>query len=107
MTQRETDLERITSLLGQCLGRIDEQAYRLQQLGDDDEDFAAAETFEEAAATLQELIGSLLHAGERVDDAAADPIVRRALDDVVADVAAGEPAVGLGEHRHAPRRDRR
>ncbi|MCA8965017.1 MAG: hypothetical protein H6838_03065 [Planctomycetes bacterium] len=91
MTQRETDLERITSLLGQCLGRIDEQAYRLQQLGDDDEDFAAAETFEEAAATLQELIGSLLHAGERVDDAAADPIVRRALDEIIGEL--GVPVV--------------
>ncbi len=91
MTQRETDLERITSLLGQCLGRIDEQAYRLQHQGEDDEDFAAAETFEEAAAALQELIGNLLHAGERVEDAAADPIVRRALDEIIGEL--GVPVV--------------
>lgn len=91
MTHRETDLERITSLLGQCLGRIDEQAFRLQQEGEDETDFAAAETFEEAAATLQELIGSLVHAGERVENTSVDPVVRRAIDGIIAEL--GVPVI--------------
>lgn len=91
MTHRETDLERITSLLGQCLGRIDEQAYRLQNLREDDEDFAAAGTFEDAAATLQELIANLLQARERVDCAQVDPIVRRSLDEIIGEL--GVPIV--------------
>lgn len=91
MSHRETDLERITSLLGQCLGRIDEQAFRLQNQGEDDEDFAAAETFEEAAATLQELISSLVQTRERVEDAHLDPIVRRCLDEILGEL--GVPIV--------------
>jgi hypothetical protein len=56
-----SDLDQLTTLLGKCLGRIDEQAYRLQQLGDDDcaaED--AGDVLEHEAATLQELVGSLM-----------------------------------------------
>ena len=40
MTSRDRDLDRITELLGQCLGRIDEHAYRLQEAGDDPVDAA-------------------------------------------------------------------
>lgn len=84
MTNRETDVDRITALLGQCLGRIDEQAFRMQQVGEGGEDFVAAETFEDAAATLQELIGSLMSATAKPEpDALVEPIVRRALQQVV------------------------
>ncbi len=91
MTHRETDLERITSLLGQCLGRIDEQAFRLQHLGDDEEDFDAAGVFEDAAARLQELIASLVATGERVEEAALNPIVQRAVEQIATEV--GVPLV--------------
>ena len=34
MTSRDPELDKLSSLLGRCLGRIDEQAYRLLQLDD-------------------------------------------------------------------------
>jgi signal transduction histidine kinase len=92
MTHRETDVDRLTSLLGQCLGRIDEQAYRVQQLGDECDDETAAQTFEEAAATLQELIGSLMSAeSQQSPDAAVEPVLRRAIDQLIGEL--GVPIV--------------
>lgn len=61
---REPNLDHLSTLLGQCLGRIDERAYQLQQLGDDDHELDANEVLEHEAATLQELVGSLI---ERYD----------------------------------------
>ncbi|HEX5052604.1 MAG TPA: hypothetical protein VFZ65_12585 [Planctomycetota bacterium] len=60
MTNRDPDLDRITHLLGQCLGRIEEQSYRLQQLGDDDGEYDASDVFEHETTMLQELIAGLL-----------------------------------------------
>lgn len=60
---REPNLEHLTTLLGQCLGRIDERAFRLQQVGDEDGP-DAHEVFEQEAATLHELVGSLI---DRID----------------------------------------
>lgn len=57
---RETNLDHLSTLLGQCLGRIDERAYQLQQLGDDENELDAHEVLAQEAATLQELVGSLL-----------------------------------------------
>ncbi|MFM1870786.1 MAG: hypothetical protein RL398_208 [Planctomycetota bacterium] len=94
MTNRETDVDRITALLGQCLGRIDEQAYRVQQLGDGGEDILAEQTFEDAAATLQELIGSLMMASTRPEpDSLVEPILRRSIQQVV-----GELGVPISAH---------
>lgn len=60
MSRRHEDIERLTTLLGQCLGRIDERAYQLQRLPDDEEDFDAADALEHEAATLQELVAALI-----------------------------------------------
>jgi hypothetical protein len=90
MSQRETDLERITTLLGQCLGRIDEQAFRLQRLADEDQD-TDADTLEQEAATLQELVSTLVDRQETTAHADLNRIVDRAVRDCVAEV--GVPIV--------------
>ena len=56
---REPDLDRLTTLLGQCLGRIDEQAFRLQRTEDED-DQVLGDVLEDEAARLQELVGTLI-----------------------------------------------
>jgi hypothetical protein len=40
--KRDRELDRLTTLLGQCLGRIDEQAYRLQHDDDDEQEVDTA-----------------------------------------------------------------
>lgn len=85
MSQRETDLERITTLLGQCLGRIDEQAFRVQRLGDEDLD-ADADTLEQEAATLQELVSTLVDHQQTAEHADLNRIVDRAVRDCVAEL---------------------
>lgn len=91
MAHRETDLDRITTLLGQCLGRIDEQAFRLQQIDDDSEDFAAADVLEQEAAQLQELVGTLVEHPPQLEHADLNRIVDRAVRGCVAEV--GVPIV--------------
>lgn len=82
MSQRETDLDRITTLLGQCLGRIDEQAFRLQR---DEEALEVDDAvLEQEAATLQELVGSLIDADETIAEADLNRIVDRAVRDCLA-----------------------
>lgn len=61
--QREPDLDRLTTLLGQCLGRIDERAFQLQ-LGDEEGDAVSEHVLEHEAAKLQEIVGSLVAATE-------------------------------------------
>jgi hypothetical protein len=74
--KREPNLDHLTTLLGQCLGRIDEQAYRLQQLGDDDEDCEASDVLENEAATLQELVGSLIEQAQTPDQSDLNRILQ-------------------------------
>lgn len=90
MSQRETDLERITTLLGQCLGRIDEQAFRLQRADDENQDLDG-DTLEQEAATLQELVGSLVESHAQAEQADLNRIVDRAVRDCVAEL--GVPVV--------------
>lgn len=77
MATNDPDLETLIRMLGQCLGRIDEQAYRVQ-VGEDD--FQLADHFEDETALLQELVDSLLVV-EAADDSGADvnEIVERVL----------------------------
>ncbi len=93
MAHRETDLDRITTLLGQCLGRIDEQAFRLQQTEDDsnDVDLDVAAVLENEAAQLQELVGSVIETNERLEQADLNRIVDRAVRECVAEL--GVPIV--------------
>jgi len=103
---REPNLDHLTSLLGQCLGRIDERAYRLQQLGDDDPDLDVQELLEQEAATLQDLVGSLLDDGDTTEQSDLNRIVGqsvaaclRELDAAILvreRLAPNLPAVGCG-----------
>lgn len=87
MAQRETNLEQITTWVGQCLGRIEAQAFQLQVDAEQNPEAAAA-ALEHHAAELQELVGALLVAEQaRLEDAEADlnPIVDRAVRGCVAE----------------------
>lgn len=81
MADRDPDLDDLTTLLGQCLGRIDEQAYRLQR-GNDGDDDEAGDVLEQEAARLQEIIGSLLAASnpDQADRADLDRTVARSVE---------------------------
>jgi hypothetical protein len=74
---RQSDLDHLTTLLGQCLGRIDERAFRLQELGDDEVTEDADEVLEQEAATLQELVGSLVDRCETPVQCELNPIVEK------------------------------
>lgn len=86
----DSELDRLTAMLGQCLGRIDEGAFRVQQIGDDDP--AAIEALlEQETATLQELVTGVVDAVEPSEQCDARPIIVRAVDACVAEV--GMPIV--------------
>ena len=86
MNQRERNLDRITSLLGQCLGRIDEHAFRIQEVEDTDTTVLTAEEIDHETAELQELVGSLLDNVVDDDDAELNRIVDQAVRSCVAAV---------------------
>lgn len=89
MTRRQTELDRITTLMSQCLGRIDEQAYRLQDPGS--EDFEACDVLETEAALLQELVGSMVMHAEGGEKADLNRIVEQGLRNCIAEL--GIPVV--------------
>jgi hypothetical protein len=78
---REPNLEHLTTLLGQCLGRIDERAFQLQRLADDDDgELDIDDVLEQEAATLQELVGSLVDRMDAPESCDVNTIVVRSLD---------------------------
>lgn len=90
MAPRDVDIEELTSLLGQCLGRIDEQAYRLQNRDEGEaEDDQAADVLEEEASRLQNLVASLVEAvdTERLDTADLNRTVSRTVRDTLQELA--------------------
>ena len=76
MASRDQDLDKLSALLGQCLGRIDEEAYRLQQDGDD-VDFDTADRLEEHTSELQGLIDSLMVVDMGSDETDVNSVVRK------------------------------
>ena len=84
--KREPNLDHLTTLLGQCLGRIDERAFQIQQLGDEQDD-DLGDVLENEAATLQELVGSLVdrQSPERCD---LNRIVGAAIESCVQELGA-------------------
>ena len=78
MTSPDPDLDELTALLGRCLGRIDEHAFRLQQHGEVGELFLAGDLLEHEADALQQLLGTLLAANARAN-VAVNAIVERVL----------------------------
>lgn len=87
---REHDLDRLTTLLGKCLGRIDEQAFRLQRQ-DEDEDQYIGDVLEEEAARLQELVGTLLEQEQAREECDLNRLVSTALTSCVGEL--GVPIV--------------
>jgi hypothetical protein len=86
--KREPNLDHLTTLLGQCLGRIDERAFQIQQLGDDDQDDDLADVLENEAATLQELVGSLVDRCQTPEHCDLNRIVATAADACVQELGA-------------------
>jgi hypothetical protein len=60
MASHEPELDHLTHLLGQCLGRIEEQAFRVQDDSWQDTNPGTDAAIEDETALLQELVGSLL-----------------------------------------------
>lgn len=83
---REPNLEHLTTLLGQCLGRIDERAYRLQLLGHDEDDLEAKDVLEHEAATLQELVGSLIERCDAPEECEINRIVEQSVSSCLAEL---------------------
>lgn len=86
MRGSERNLDRISSLLGQCLGRIDEHAHRAQELDEPDAAFLTAEEIDHETAELQELVGSLLDNVVDRDRADLNHIVDQAVRSCIAAV---------------------
>lgn len=85
MASSDNDLDKLSSLLGQCLGRIDEEAYRLQQDGDD-VDFDTADRLEDQTADLQSLIDSLLVVDMGADEADVNAVVTRVAESCLQEI---------------------
>lgn len=78
MPPPEPDLDRLTSLLSMCLGRIEEHAFRLQDGGGTDHQDLVGCAIEDETALLQDLVGSLLE-GTRPEHANLNATVERAV----------------------------
>jgi hypothetical protein len=76
MTSKDSDLGKLTSLMGQCLGRIDEEAFRLQEKGED-VDFDTADRLEDETGMLHELVESMLDVEMNSDETNVNQIVAR------------------------------
>lgn len=86
MSAREPELDQLTTLLGQCLGRIEEHAFRLQDDTWTGDEPAAGDALDDETDLLQELIGSLLVCA--VDEHAdLNATVQRALQQQLGEVA--------------------
>lgn len=75
MAHDDPELEKLTLMLQQCLGRIDEEAYRLQENGGETVDFGEVERLEDATTDLQQLIDSLLVADSGDEEADVNQVV--------------------------------
>ena len=61
MPPPEPDLDRLTNLLSLCLGRIEEQAFRLQDDTGQHEAELAGSVFDDETGMLQDLVGMTEH----------------------------------------------
>ena len=86
MAYRDQDLDKLSALLGKCLGRIDEEAYRLQQEGED-VDFDIAERLEEHASELQNLVDSLLVVDMGSDETDVNAVVQKVAESCLQEIS--------------------
>ena len=84
MQKPPADIDRITTLLSQCLGRIDEQVLRIQQQREEATDFLG-DVLESEAATLQELMDSLIQTVLAEDRADLNRTVAQAIEACLAE----------------------
>ncbi|MBL8750173.1 MAG: hypothetical protein JNK78_13490 [Planctomycetes bacterium] len=82
----ERNLDRITTLLGQCLGRIEAHAADVQHMDEGATTFLTAEEIDNETAELQQLVGSLLDNVVQADDADLNHIVDQAVRSCIAAV---------------------
>ncbi len=87
----DSELDRLTAMLGHCLGRIDEGAFRVQQIGDGDDVEAIESLLEQEMATLNELVTDVVDAVETTEQCEVRPILGREVDACIAKV--GVPIV--------------
>lgn len=78
MAREDSELEHLSTMLRQCLSRIDAEAYRLQDPDGERLDCAGADLLEEATEELHGLVDSLL---------SADPAAETDVNEVVSEVA--------------------
>jgi len=77
MHEPRPNLDHLTTLLRQCLVRIDEQAHLVQRLGGKVTDSMASFLFEDEDTTLQRLLESLLASSAPDDHADLNRVVRQ------------------------------
>lgn len=85
MPPPEPDLDQLTTLLGRCLGRIEEQAFRLQRDDDADDDPAIGDALDDETSMLQELMESLLESTTS-DHADLNATIERAVQSCLGEV---------------------
>lgn len=86
MASNDPDLDKLTALLGQCLGRIDEEAFKIQQSGDD-VDFDTTERLEDETGTLQEIVESMLVVEMDADETDLNQVVSRVAESCLQELA--------------------
>ena len=91
MAHDNSKLDRLSSALVQCLSRIDEEAFRLQDLVGDHFDFEEVERIEIATDELQGLFDSLLVIETITDQAVVNETLTAAATDCLQDL--GVPVV--------------
>ena len=86
MAPHDPELDRLTELLGQCLGRIDEQAFRLQN-GEGLLESDAIEQLEDGTTELQELVDALLIVPTASEETDLNGVVDQAVANCLQEIA--------------------
>ncbi len=86
MASSDPEIDKLTTLLSQCLGRIDEEAYAVLNNGQD-VDFDTGDRLEGETNTLQELMDSMLAVELQSDQTDLNQVVSRIAATCLQDIA--------------------
>ena len=86
MASSDPEIDKLTKLLSQCLGRIDEEAYSVLQNGQD-VDFDTGDRLESETSTLQELMDSMVAVEVQSDQTDLNHVVSRTAASCLQDIA--------------------
>ena len=86
MASSDPEIDKLTTLVSQCLGRIDEEAFTVLNNGQD-VDFDTADRLEGETNTLQELMDSMLAVELQSDQADLNQVVSRIAASCLQDIA--------------------